>query len=95
MDYEKYSAMRQLILRSLDSRNKWGASHTAFKRMLKKIPRHDRGSKEAKQAVIDLIKEGKIILKKTLEEEHVSLNPRMIKEIKEEELQEYSSEKVY
>jgi len=85
MNYEKYAAMRRILLRCLDNRNNWGASHTSFKRMLKKIPVHDRGSKEVKKATSDLIKEGKVILKKTVEEHHVSLNPRLMREIKAEE----------
>ena len=95
MNYQKYLILRQVILHNLDSRGKWGAAHTSFTRMLKKIPRHDRGVKETKKAVSDLIKEGKILLKRTLEEDHVSLNPRLTKEIKAEELNEYSPEKVY
>lgn len=86
MDYPKYRVMRQMILRCLDSRNKWGASHTSFERMLRKIPRNERGSKEAKNAFSDLVREGKILLKKSADELHVSLNPRLLAEIKAEEL---------
>ncbi len=95
MDQEKYWLMRGLILRCLDSRGKWGGAHTSIKRMLAKISRDQRGSKEAKLAVCDLIKEGKIMIKKTLEDDHVSLNPRMLKEIREEELKNDYSKKEY
>ena len=84
-----------MLLRCLDDRNNWGASHTSFKRMLKKIPVHDRGSKEVKKAASNLIKERKIMLKKTMEEHHVSLNPRLLKEIRTEEAEEYPPEKEY
>ena len=45
-----------------------------------------------KRAVNDLIKEGKVVLKKTLEDDHVALNPRLKMEI---EIELYNSKKVY
>ncbi|MFH1424238.1 MAG: hypothetical protein ABIG20_00990 [archaeon] len=84
MDYEKYCLMRRIVLETLDRRGKWGGAHTSVVNMLKKIPRENRGSKETKRAIADLVKERKIMLKKTVEDDHVSLNPRFIKEIKEE-----------
>ena len=84
MDVQKYFLMRQALLRCLALRKKWGAAHTSFKRMFNQITIEERGSKEAKKAYSDLIKEGKIMLKKTVEDFHVSLNPRYLKEIMEE-----------
>jgi len=91
MDYGKYVQARRTILQCLSLRDKWGGSHTSIKHLTKKIPPHIRGSKEVKRAAVDLIKEGKILIKKTVEDDHVSLNPRFLKEIKEE----LNSKKVY
>ena len=84
MDYGKYRHYRRMILECLQQRSKWGGSHTSTKNMLRKIPHHDWGSKEARQAASDLIKEGKIMIKKTVEDDHVSLNPRLVDEIRRE-----------
>jgi len=95
MDYEKYSHARRMILQCLHSRDKWGGAHTSIKHILKKIPVHARGSKEVRKAASDLIKENKIILKKTTEDDHVSLNPRLLNEIREELGKKDSSKDVY
>lgn len=95
MDYEKYKHARRMILQCLHSRDKWGGAHTSIKHILKKIPPHARGSKEVKKAAADLIKEGKILLKKTIEDDHVSLNPRLLREIREELSKKDYSKNVY
>ena len=84
MDYKLYLDSRKNILLELISKNKWGGSHTHYKHMFAKIPKHCRGEKEVKKAAEDLVKEGKIIYKKTTGEEHVSLNPVYAREIKAE-----------
>lgn len=84
MDVEFYQCARKTILITLAKRQKWGGSHTPFKRMFANFSKDERGKKEVKQAAADLIKEGKIMLKQTVEDDHVSLNPRMLKEIRSE-----------
>lgn len=67
------------ILRRLYNDGKIGGSHTAMKNLKKGVASHRRGfiEKEAKE----LVKMGYILLKPTSYGTHVSLNPRMIKEI--------------
>ena len=84
MNNELYLDSRKNILQVLIGKNKWGGSHTHYKHMFSKIPKHQRGEKEVKTAADDLIREGRIMLKKTTEEEHVSLNPVYAQEIKQE-----------
>ena len=84
MNELKYRFARQTILERLSKRRKWGNSHTHYKHALAGLPRDTGGSKEVKQAFSDLIKENKIMLKKTVEEAHISLNPKLSGEIKAE-----------
>jgi len=84
MDVQLYLEARQRILRYLFYKKKWGGAHTSVKHLASQISRDKRGSKEVKQAVADLFKEGKLILKPTVEDNHVSLNPRFKAEIEAE-----------
>jgi len=77
-------AARNAILRQLKLMRKWGESHTHYKNMLGSIPKDQRGSKQVKKAVNELLSEGKIIIKKTTQEHHVSLNPKLSQEINKE-----------
>jgi len=77
-------AARNAILRQLKLMRKWGESHTHYKNMLGSIPKDQRGSKQVRKAVKELFSEGKIIIKKTTQEHHVSLNPKFSREIKKE-----------
>ena len=81
MDVQLYLEARRRILAYLEQKKKWGGAHTSVKNLASKISRDKRGSKEVKAAVSDLFKEGKLILKPTTEDNHVSLNPRFVKEI--------------
>ena len=84
MDERLYKEARKAILTKLFNMNKWGGAHTHYKHMLGSLPKDKRGAKEVKKAVKDLIKEGKILPKQTIQEPHVSLNPEKAKEIKDE-----------
>lgn len=84
MDYWKYRHARVTILCNLNTKDKWGGAHTHCKHAFAGLPRSDWGSKEVKRAFSDLVKEGKLMIKKTVEEMHISLNPRLVKEIMRE-----------
>ena len=75
---------RKIILRKLKDMRKWGESHTHYKNMLNSIPKDQRGSKEVRKAIKELCAESKIIIKKTAQEHHVSLNPKLSQEINKE-----------
>jgi len=84
MNVELYLEFRREILTGLINKGKWGGAHTSIKNIASKIARDKRGSKEVKAAIADLIKEGKLIIKPTVEDSHVSLNPKFTKEINAE-----------
>jgi len=88
----KYRFARRTILETLSKRRKWGASHTHYKHAFARFPRNEWGSKEVKQAFSDLVKEGKLVIKKTVEETHISLNPKLSREI---QLEINSSTNIY
>ena len=52
--------------------------------MLAAFPKDQRGSREVKKAIKELLTEGKIIVKITPGEHHVSLNSHLSQEIKKE-----------
>jgi len=75
---------RKKILEYLMNMKKWGESHTSHKSMFAPFPKDQRGSREVKKAVKELLSEGKIIIKKTTGEYHVSLNHHLTDDIKKE-----------
>ena len=81
MDVELYLEARRRILEYLHRKKKWGGAHTSVKYLSNQISRDKRGSKEVKTAIADLFRENKLVLKQTVEDNHVSLNPRFVKEI--------------
>lgn len=79
--------IKRFILRKLISLGKVGGSHTAVLNLSKGLPNHIRSNKEGqkaiKQAIKELINNGILLSKPSTDEQHVSINPRKIKEIKE------------
>ena len=73
MDFKK------IILRKMFRRRIIGGKHTAIEHLTKGLPKHVIG--EAKNAVIELIKEGFILSKPTSYGLQVSLNQEKINEI--------------
>jgi hypothetical protein len=73
--------LRKYIIRKLYRRGCWNEKHTAFENTYSGVPSHLRG--EAKEAVIELIKEDLIMGKQTCYGLQISLNPEKIKEIEE------------
>lgn len=69
---------------------KWGASHTEERNLFKGFPKHLIGNKMTKMALDDLYKKNIILRFKKTNEIHVSLNPKMKKEIEEIVLNAYS-----
>lgn len=74
-------AIMKRFLRKLLNLNTWGGRHTELKNLQKSLPDHLRGSKEAKNAVKELINKGYITIKISTGEKHVSLNSHKQKEI--------------
>ena len=69
------------FLRKLINLNIWGGRHTELRNLFKAIPKYMRGTKEAKQAVKELLKKEFITLKISTGEHHVSLNSHKQQEI--------------
>lgn len=74
-------AIMKRFLRKLLNLNIWGGRHTELKNLQKSLPAHLRGSKEARNAVKELINKGYITIKISTGEKHVSLNSHKQKEI--------------
>jgi len=71
------------FLRKLINLNIWGGRHTEINNLKKSLPKHLRGSKEAKEAAKELIRMEFINIKMSTGENHVSLNSHKQKEIYE------------
>ena len=79
--------IERFVLRKLINVGKVGGSHTSVFNLSKGLPNHIRsnrkGQKAIKQAVKELINTGFLLSKQSTNQQHVSINPRKIKEIKE------------
>lgn len=71
------------ILTKLSNMRKWGGAHSELKRVLKSLPDSCKDKKLIKKAVRNLVNFGYIGIYKKTGEDHVSLNPRRVKEINE------------
>lgn len=74
--------IRRAILKKLFRHHYIGGRHTELRNAIKGIP--PELLKEAKKQVLNLIKENILLSKPSTGEIHISLNPRMLKEIIEE-----------
>lgn len=73
------------LIRKLYRHGKWGASHTSFENLKKGFTQRDtgkQGSKKVDKMGNELIKEGLILSKPTGYGLEVSLNPKMIDQVK-------------
>jgi len=83
--------LKKLILQKLIRANVWGGKHTPFHFVKRGIPEHYRnthkGRKNLEKAIKELINHEWIIIliKRTGKgsEDHISLNPRKVSEIKQ------------
>lgn len=79
--------IKRFILRKLIDIRKIGGAHTSVFNLSKGLPNHIRsnkkGQKAIKQAIKELINERFLLSKPSTGEQHVSINPRKLKEIKE------------
>ncbi|MDD5163847.1 MAG: hypothetical protein PHD95_06625 [Candidatus ainarchaeum sp.] len=84
---EEVVFIKRFILRKLINLGKIGGSHTAVFNLSKGLPNHIRsnkkGQKEIEQAIKELVNGQFLLSKQSTNEQHVSINPRKIKEIKE------------
>jgi len=75
------NAIMKRFLRKLINLDIWGGRHTEIRNLQKALPDHLRGSKEAKEAIKELIEKDFLIIKISTGEKHVSLNSHKQKEI--------------
>lgn len=79
--------IKNFILRKLINLGKVGGAHTSVFNLSKGLPNHIRGNKKGqkviKQAIKELINESLLLSKPSTGEQHVSINPRKIREIRE------------
>jgi hypothetical protein len=69
------------FLRKLINLNIWGGRHTQLDNLKKSLPKHLRGSKEAKDAIKELVDIQFLNVKMSTGEHHISLNSHKQKEI--------------
>lgn len=79
--------IKRIILESLITPPRWGGKHTEVRNIKKGFPSHISNSKEGQKlidkAIKELINDSWLLCKKSTGELHVSLNPRMKREIME------------
>ena len=83
--------LKRLILQRLIRGNVWGAKHTPLDFVRKGIPEHYRNTHKGQKALEDVLKElgnkeWTILTRKKTgkgSDEHISLNPRKISEIRQ------------
>ena len=80
MDEQEIAIMKR-FLRKLLNLNIWGGRHTELTNLLKCLPKHLRGTKEAKNALHELVGLEFILMKLSTGEKHLSLNSHKQKEI--------------
>ena len=85
------ASLKRMVLHKLIRSNIWGAKHTPLYYVLKSIPEHFRnnhnGKKIIEKVLKDLLNDELVIIlfKKTGKgsDQHISLNPRKVSEIKQ------------
>ncbi len=88
---EEVDVLKRLILQKLVRSNVWGGKHTPLDFVVKGVPEHYRNTHKGKKSVERTLKELTndewiiVSAKKTSKssDDHVSLNPRKVSEIKQ------------
>ena len=88
---EETDTIKKLILQKLVRSNTWGGKHTPIDFIVKGVPEHYRNTHRGRKSIEKVLKylanDGWIILlaKRTGKgsDEHISLNPRKVSEIKQ------------
>ncbi|MCX6741582.1 MAG: hypothetical protein NTX24_00175 [Candidatus Pacearchaeota archaeon] len=80
--FRKYMSVRKAILKKLFKHRFVGGRHTELRNVVKGFP--PNLIKDFKEEIRNLIREGFLTSKKSTGEIHISLNPRMLNEIRKE-----------
>ena len=88
---EEINLLKKIILQKLIRSNIWGGKHTPLDFVIKSVPEHYRNMHKGKKVIEKALKELSndewinIIAKRTgkSSDEHLSLNPRKISEIRQ------------
>lgn len=87
MQEDEVKFIKLFILRKLINLGKIGGAHTSVFNLSKGLPNNmtsnKKGQKAIKQAIKELINEQFLLSKPSTGEEHISINPRKIVEIKQ------------
>ena len=80
-------SIKRFILRKLINLSKIGGAHISVFNLSKGLPNNiisnKKGQKAIKQAINELINEQFLLSKPSTDEQHISINPRKMKEIEE------------
>jgi hypothetical protein len=83
IDIKEMKFIQRKIIRMLKNKKKYGGAHTETIHLKNCVPRHLRGQKVVDEAISDLFKKDILINKKSVGEQHCSLNNEKLKEINE------------
>ena len=79
--------IKRIIIESIITPPRWGGKHTEIRNIKNGFPSNisssNKGKKLVDKAIKELINGGFLLCKKSTQELHVSLNPKMKKEIME------------
>jgi transcriptional regulator of NAD metabolism len=77
MGFKENDKIRTSILNRLYRHGYIGGRHTSIKNVQKGLPKHCRG--EAEEIIKELSRKGILLMKKTKDGDHISLNPKEIR----------------
>lgn len=83
IDMNELKAIQKKMIRMLKNKKKYGGAHTETIHLKNCVPRHLRGEKIVEEAIHDLFTKEILINKKSVGEEHCSLNTDKLREINE------------
>ena len=83
IDIDEMRTIQKKMIRMLKNKRKYGGAHTETIHLKNCVPKHLRGEKVVAEAISDLFKRGILLNKKSVGEQHCSLNTAKLKEINE------------
>ncbi len=85
MEDKQVKLIAKLLLERLNNMDKWGGAHSELKRVVKSLPSYlkesAKGKRQINKAMKLLVNYGFLLIKPSTGELHVSLNPKMKKEM--------------
>ena len=83
IDLQEMRAIQKKMVRMLKNKKKYGGAHTETIHLKNCVPKHLRGEKIVEEAISELFRREILLNKKSVGEQHCSLNTAKLKEINE------------